>query len=394
YLESKQRELRLLAYNEVYSTYHSLINTFASTLSSYIKSSNFVSLVRGYENSLDASLKPNALNISVYTNLTATIKANTSLLHEYVALRKKMLKLDDLHMYDMYVSIVDDIELTFTYEEAQELIIDALSILGEEYISIVKEAFDNRWIDQVENVGKRSGAYSGGSYETLPYILLNWQDTLSNVFTLAHELGHSVHSYYTRKNQPFIYGRYSIFLAEIASTTNENILIDYLLKKYDDPKIKAYLINYYLDGFKGTVFRQTQFAAFEEEIYQASLDGAVLTSTYLSERYLSLNKLFYGNDVIHDEYISYEWARIPHFYYDFYVFMYASGFSAASALSEGIIMEKPNAVKNYLNFLKAGSSKEPLEVIKEAGLDISDSKYINDALLVFKKRLEQLKELI
>lgn len=394
YLESYDRVLRESAFRSMYKTYGQFKNTLAATLSAHVKEGNFHAEVRGYHSARQAALFNNNIPEVVYDALIDAIHDRFDLMHRYVALRKKALKLDKIAMYDMYVPMVQAIDLQFTFEEAKKIILAALAVLGKEYCQIVEQAFDERWIDPIENQGKRSGAYSSGTYGTVPYILMNWQNTLDNVFTLAHELGHSVHSYYTRNNQPYIYGNYSIFLAEVASTTNENLLIDYLLKEYDDPNIQSYLINHYLDGFKGTVFRQTQFAEFEKFIYEADFQGKALTAEYLSENYLEINQKYYGEAMHYDNEISLEWSRIPHFYYNFYVYQYATGFSAASALSAKILKEGEAAVNRYIDFLKAGSSDYPIEVLKKAGVDMTTNQATKDALSVFEMRLEQLEKLI
>lgn len=394
-LESKDRSVREAAFKGVYQVYEGLKNTLASTLSGQVKKSNFYARVRGYKSAREAALSGNHIPEEVYDSLLESVNNNLPLLHRYVKLRQQLLGIEDLRMYDLYTPLSNDVDLNFTYEEAKEVVLEGLKPLGEEYQAILKEAFDSRWIDVTENKGKRSGAYSSGAYSTSPYILLNWQDNIDNVFTLAHELGHSVHSYYTRNNQPFIYGDYSIFLAEVASTTNENLLTDYLLKKYDDPKIRAYLLNHYLDGFKGTVFRQSQFAEFEHKIHQADQGGEALTADYLTETYADINKKFYGTEVMHyDKEIGYEWSRIPHFYMNYYVFQYATGFSAASALSQKILDEGQSAVDDYIAYLKAGNSDFPIDVLKKGGVDMTTSKPVDDALVVFEKRLTELETLV
>jgi oligoendopeptidase F len=394
FMESKNREVRKSAFKGVYESYGQLRNTFASTLSSSVKEHNFSSEVRHFDSARQRALYGNHIPESVYDALVDAVNDRLPLLHNYVALRKKVLKLDDVRMYDLYVPMIEDVELKFTYEEAQELVLEALAVLGDEYVSIVKKAFESRWIDPYENIGKRSGAYSSGSYGTSPYILLNWQDNLDNVYTLAHELGHSLHSYYTRGNQPFIYGDYSIFLAEVASTTNENLLTDYLLKKYTDPKIRATILNHYLDGVKGTIYRQTQFAEFEHKIHLADQQGIALTPDWLSEEYDKINRKYYGETLTYDDEIKLEWARIPHFYYNYYVYQYATGFSAASALSAKILKEGAPAVKAYLDYLKTGSSDFPIDVLKKAGVDMGTNQPTIDALDVFAERLAQLEEVI
>lgn len=393
-LESNDPRVRREAFLGVYSVYEGLKNTLASTLNGQVKKSNFYASTRGYHSAREAALSGNHIPETVYDSLLKSVNENANLLHRYVKLRKELLGLEELHMYDLYTPLSDDVNLEFTYEEAKERVLEALKPLGEEYQAILKEAFDSRWIDVVENKGKRSGAYSSGSYSTNPYILLNWQDNINNVYTLAHELGHSVHSYYTRKNQPFVYGDYSIFLAEVASTTNENLLTDYLLKKYEDPKVRAYLLNHYLDGFKGTVFRQTQFAEFEHAIHQADQNGVALTADYLTETYFDINKKYYGEAMVYDNEIGYEWSRIPHFYMNYYVFQYATGFSAASALSAKILTEGQTAVTAYIDFLKAGSSDFPIDVLKKAGVDMATPDPVDDALKVFAKRLDELEKLV
>ena len=393
-LESKNRDVRKAAFEAMYKEYIGLKNTFATTLTGNVKTHNFSARVRKHPTARAAALFNNHIPESVYDALVEAVNAKLPLLHRYVDLRKKALGLDEVRMYDVYVPMVDEIDLSFTKEEAQKIVLESLAVMGEEYQSIVKKAIDERWIDWIENEGKRSGAYSSGSYRTNPYILMNWQDNLDNVFTLTHELGHSVHSYYTRENQPFVYGDYSIFLAEIASTTNENLLTDYLLKKYDDPKIRAYVINHYLDGVKGTVFRQTQFAEFEHLIHIADQEGTALTADFLTEKYFELNKKYYGDTMVYDEAIGFEWARIPHFYYNYYVYQYATGFSAASTLSQKILTEGAPAIEAYLNYLKAGCSDYPIEVLKKAGIDMTTNQATIDALAVFEARLDELEALI
>lgn len=394
FMESTNRQVRENAFKGMYSAYRQYRNTFASTLSATIKNHNFSAQVRHHSSARAMALFNNHIEESVYDALVESVTNRIDLLHRYVGLRKKALNLDDIRMYDLYVPMVEEVDLAITYEDAKTMVIEALSVLGEEYTSLLHKAFNERWIDPYENEGKRSGAYSSGAYGTKPYILLNWQDTLDNVYTLAHELGHSLHTYYSTNNQPFVYSNYSIFLAEVASTTNENLLTDYLLKKYEDPKIRAYIINHFLDGVKGTVYRQTQFAQFEHFIHEADQTGKPLTADYLSSEYGKLNRFYYGEDMIFDEEIELEWARIPHFYYNYYVYQYATGFSAASALSHKILTEKQPAIDAYLDYLKAGSSDYPIDVLKKAGVDMSTPKATNDALNLFEQRLNELEELL
>ena len=393
-MESTDRTVRQAAYEGLYQVYEQFRNTIAQTLSTNVKTHNYRAKVRHFDSARAAALSGNHIPESVYDTLVAVVNQNLPLLHRYVALRKRLLGLEELHMYDMYTPLVGEAPIQYTYEEAVAKAKEALTPLGDEYQEVVAEAFSSRWIDVVENKGKRSGAYSSGAYDTAPYILLNWHDTLDQLFTLVHEMGHSVHSYFTRNNQPYVYGDYSIFLAEIASTTNENILTEYLLETEKDPLVRAYVLNHYLDGFKGTIFRQTQFAEFEHFIHEEDAAGVPLTAEYLSENYGKLNAKYYGEAVTYDDEIKLEWSRIPHFYYNYYVFQYATGFSAASALSKKILAEEPQALENYLNYLKAGSSDYPIEVMKKAGVDMTKPDYLEEAMKVFAARLDELEALL
>lgn len=395
FLESSDRRVRKDAFMAVYSTYGKYRNTFASTLSGTVKKDNFNARVRKYNSARHAALAANNIPESVYDNLVNTINDNLHLLHRYVKLRKKVLGLDKLHMYDLYTPLVKDVKMEITYEEAKEIIVKGLAPLGEDYVNVLKEGFENRWVDVRENKGKRSGAYSSGAYGTNPYILMNWQDNVNNLFTLAHEFGHSVHSYFTRKNQPYPYGNYSIFVAEVASTCNEALLNDYLLKTIDDEKKRLYLLNHYLEGFRGTVFRQTMFAEFEHLIHQKAQNHEPLTADTLTKEYYELNKKYFGlEDIEIDEEIGLEWARIPHFYYNYYVYQYATGFSAATALSKQILEEGEPAVSRYIEFLKAGSSDYPIEVLKKAGVDMTSPKPIEEACKVFEEKLNEMESLL
>lgn len=393
-MENTHRDVREAAFKGLYSVYDQFKNTFAQTLSSHVKAHNYKAKVRNYSSAREAALSNNHIPESVYDTLLDVVNQNLPLLHRYVSLRKRLLELDELHMYDMYTPILGEASIRYSYEEAKEKAVAALKPMGNEYLDIVKTAFGDRWIDVVENQGKRSGAYSSGSYDTAPYILMNWHDSLDQLYTLVHEMGHSVHSYFTRNNQPYVYGDYSIFLAEIASTTNENILTEYLLETEDDPRVRAYVLNHYLDGFKGTIFRQTQFAEFEHFIHTEDAKGTPLTSEYLNEYYGELNEKYYGSEVTKDAEIALEWSRIPHFYYNYYVYQYATGFSAASALANKILANEPNALENYLTYLKSGSSDFPIEVMKKAGVDMTKPQYIEDAMKVFEARLIELEELV
>ena len=395
FLESANPRVRRDAFKAVYETYGKFRNTFSSTLSGNVKKDNFYARVRNYSSARAAALSDNNIPESVYDNLVSTINEHLPLLHRYVKLRKKVLGLDELHMYDLYTPLVKDVKMEISYEEAKDMILKGLAPLGEEYVGILKEGFENRWVDVHENKGKRSGAYSSGAYGTNPYVLMNWQNNINNLFTLAHEFGHSVHSYYTRKTQPYPYGNYSIFVAEVASTTNESLLNDYLLNTIEDEQKRIYLLNHYLEGFRGTVFRQTMFAEFEHLIHQKAQNNEALTAESLTNDYYELNKKYYGTeDIIVDEEIGLEWSRIPHFYYNYYVYQYATGFSAAAALSKGILTEGDPAVERYIGFLKAGSSDYPIEVLKKAGVDMTSKKPIEDALKVFEEKLTELEQLL
>lgn len=393
-LESSNREVRRGAFEGLYSVYQQFENTFATILSNHVKATNFRGKVRNYSSARVAALSNNNLSESIYDNLITEVHHHLPLFHQYIGLRKELLGLDELTMYDLHTPILGEAPLAYSYEEAKEVTLKALEPMGEEYLTIIKTAFDEGWIDVAENKGKRSGAYSSGAYDTEPYILMNWHDSLDQLYTLVHELGHSAHSYFTRHNQPAVYGDYSIFLAEIASTTNENLLTEYLLATETDPSVKAYVLNRYLDGFKGTVYRQTQFAEFEHFLYEQDSQGVTLTSELLKEEYRSLNKKYYGTEVADSAEIAVEWARIPHFYYNYYVYQYATGFAAASTLANQIVSEKSGALEAYINYLKAGSSDYPLNVIAKAGVDMEKSDYLIESFKVFEKRLNDFKEVV
>lgn len=395
FLESADRRVREDAFKAVYGTYGKFTNTFSSTLSGQVKQDNFNAKVRHYQSARHAALSANNIPETVYENLINTINKNLPLLHRYIKLRKKVLGLEELHMYDLFTPLVPDVKMEISYEEAKDIILKGLAPLGEDYLNVLKEGFDNRWVDVHENKGKRSGAYSSGTYGTNPYILMNWQDNVNNLFTLAHEFGHSVHSYYTRKTQPFAYGDYSIFVAEVASTCNEALLNDYMLKTIDDEKKRLYLLNHYLEGFRGTVFRQTMFAEFEHLIHQKAQNNEALTAELFTKEYYDLNVKYFGKENMSiDEEIGLEWARIPHFYYNYYVYQYATGFSAATALSKQILEEGQPAVDRYLEFLKSGSSDYPIEVLKKAGVDMTSSTPIEEACKVFEEKLNEMESLL
>lgn len=393
-MESEDRNLRQSAFKALYKTYKSFENTFASTLDGEIKNNIFNAKIRNYSSTREASLSENNIDLSVYDNLIEVIHENLDSMHKYMNIRKKALALDELHMYDIYTPIVKDVDFNIEYSEGVEIIKKALKPLKDEYLSIMEKAFNSRWIDKYENKGKRSGAYSSGSYDSNPFILLNYHKTLDNVFTVAHEMGHSMHSFFTRNNQPYVYGDYSIFVAEVASTTNEALLMQYMLKNEKDKNKKIYLLNHFLESFRGTVFRQTMFCEFEKIINEYLESGGALTADYLSKTYKSLNHLYYGEKLVIDEEIAIEWARIPHFYYNFYVFQYATGFSAAISLSQKILNEGDSAVEKYLDFLKSGSSDYPIDVLKKAGVDMTTKEALNGAMELFKKLVDEMDKLI
>ena len=392
-VESKNREVRRGAYEALYSTYEQYQHTYAKTLQTNVKVQNYRAKVRNYKSAREAALAANFVPESVYDNLVSAVRKHLPLLHRYLALRSKILGIPDLKMYDVYTPL-SSVEYSFTYEEALKKAEEALAVLGEDYLSRVKRAFSERWIDVYENQGKRSGAYSGGSYDTNAFMLLNWQDNLDNLFTLVHETGHSMHSSYTRETQPYVYGDYSIFLAEIASTTNENILTEKLLQEVQDDATRFAILNNFLDGFRGTVFRQTQFAEFEHAIYQADQNGEVLTSEFLNNLYADLNQEYYGLSKEDNPQIQYEWARIPHFYYNYYVYQYSTGFAAASALAEKIVHGSQDDRDRYIDYLKAGKSDYPLNIMRKAGVDMEKEDYLNDAFAVFERRLDEFEALV
>lgn len=392
-LESKNRDVRKEAYQALYATYEQFQHTYAKTLQTNVKVHNYEARVHHFKSAREAALSANFIPEYVYDTLIEAVNDNLPLLHRYVELRKKILKLDDLKMYDIHTPL-SEMDMCFSYEEALAKAEDVLAVFGKEYSERVHHAFTERWIDVHVNKGKRSGAYSGGSYDTNAFMLLNWQDTLDNLFTLVHETGHSLHSTFTRENQPYVYGDYSIFLAEIASTTNENILTETLLKEVDDDKERFAILNHYLDGFKSTIFRQTQFAEFEDIIHKADQAGEVLTSDYLNQLYADLNEKYYGLSKADNPEIQYEWARIPHFYYNYYVYQYATGFAAASYLADKVVHGTQADIDRYLDYLKAGNSDYPLNVIKKAGVDMTTSAYLDAAFRIFEERLGELEALI
>ncbi len=393
-VESADRRVRKEAFEKLYSVYEQFSRTMASLYDGQVKKQIFNAKARKYESTLEAAVTANNVPSKVYYNLIDTVEKNMDKLHHYVRLRKKCLGLDEMHMYDIYTPMIADAAKKVPYEEAKETVLKALAPLGEDYVAKVKEGFDNRWIDVYENEGKRGGAYSSGVYGVHPYVLLNYNNSLDNMFTLAHEMGHAMHSYYSNETQPHVYSRYKIFVAEVASTCNEILLMEYLLKNTTDPKEKAYLYNHYLDSFKGTVYRQTMFAEYEMKTNKMVEDGVSLTADNLCKLYKELNEKYYGPDVVSDREISFEWARIPHFYYNFYVYQYATGFSAAVALAKGILKEGQPAVDRYKKFLCGGCSESPIELLKIAGVDMESPAPIQSALDVFGEIIEELEKLV
>lgn len=389
-LESTHPRVRRDAFKGVYNTYKASKNMLATTFSANIKQFGFFARMRNYASPMVAALSGNHVPTAVYDNLIHTVHENLPHMHDYVSLRKKLLGVDELHMYDLYTPIVQDIDMKISYDEAWDTIIEALAPMGAEYVALLKEGRDNRWIDVYENQGKRSGAYSWGAYGTHPYVLLNHANNVNSMFTLAHEMGHALHTHYSNTNQPYVYAGYTIFVAEVASTVNESLLMQHLLKKVTDKKEKAYLINYFMEQFRGTVYRQTMFAEFEQLMHEKQQQGVALTADMICSEYYNLVQKYHGEDIVVDPEISMEWARIPHFYTPFYVYQYATGFSAAIAISQRILAEGDSAVKAYTDFLKGGSSKHPLDLLKIAGVDMSSPEPITQALKVFEGLIKEL----
>ena len=389
-MESGDRALRKSAFDNCYKRYGEFKNTVAATLDAQFKQLKFFSEARHYPTTLAAALDSTEVPESVYLNLIEAVHQNLDKMYRYVALRKKLLGVEELHMYDVYTPVVKDAAVKIPYEEAKQTVLDALSVMGEDYTALLKEGFSSRWIDVYENRGKRSGAYSSGSSRPHPYVLLNHKDTLDSMFTIAHEMGHALHSWYSCHNQPVNTSDYVIFVAEVASTCNEILLMRYLLGKTTDTKERAYLINHFLDQFKGTIYRQTMFAEFELEMGRMIEAGQSLTADALCEKYLALNKLYFGPDMVSDEAIALEWARIPHFFYNYYVYQYATGFSAAAALAERILSLGDEAVKDYKRFLSGGCSTDPISLLKIAGVDMSTPEPVNAALRLFGELVEEL----
>ena len=394
FIQSADRRVRKDAFEAMYSTYKQFLNTFASLYNGNVKQQIFQAKARKYASTLEAAVDANHVSPDVYKNLIETVSQNLDKMHRYVSLRKKCLGTEDLHMYDIYTPMIPDMAKTISFEEAKETVLKALAPLGEDYVAKVKEGFENRWIDVYENQGKRSGAYSAGAYGCHPYVLLNYNGTLDDVFTLAHEMGHAMHSYYSNETQPYIYAEYKIFVAEVASTCNEILLMEYLLEHTTDQKERAYLLNHYLDSFKGTVYRQTQFAEYEMLTNRMSEEGESLNADNLSRLYLELNKKYYGDEIVSDDEIAYEWARIPHFYYNFYVYQYATSYCAAYSVAHKILEEGAPAVEHYKKFLSSGCSQAPVELLKIAGVNLETPAPIQDALDAFGKIIDEMTVLV
>ena len=394
FMESHNRQVREDAYNAMYDSYKGLINTIASAYNYNTKNDVISSRIRKYPSARAAALSGDNIPGEVYDNLVSAVNRNLPSMHRYVELRKKMLGVDKLHMYDMYVPLIEIPDRKVSYEEGLDIIRRALEPLGSEYIEKMNQGISEGWIDVYENEGKTSGAYSFGSYDSYPYILLNYTDTLKDVFTIIHEMGHSMHSRYTRDAQPYIYGSHSIFTAEVASTVNESLLMQYLLNNADDTEMRKYLLNLHIEEFRTTLFRQTMFAEFEDMTHRAIEDGQVLTADWMCSIYDELNARYYGPAVEKDDTIKYEWARIPHFYNAFYVYKYATGYSAATAISEKILNEGRPAADRYIEFLKTGESDYPIELLKIAGVDMSTPEPVEKAMDTFNSLLDEFEKLI
>ena len=393
-LTSPDREPRRRAFETYYKQLGQYKNTIAATLDGQFKQLCFFSNARHYDSTIQASLDATEVPVPVYMNLIEAVHNNLDKMYRYVALRKKLLGVDELHMYDVYTPIVADADQAITYEQAKETVLEALQVLGDDYVDLLKEGFSNRWIDVYENVGKRSGAYSSGNSRPHPYVLLNHKDNLDCQFTLAHEMGHALHSYHSCKYQPVSTSDYVIFVAEVASTCNEVLLMRHLLKKTTDKKQRAYLINHFMDQFKGTVYRQTMFAEFELAMGKMAESGQALTADALCQKYHALNKLYFGPDMVSDDQIALEWARIPHFFYNYYVFQYATGFSAAVAIANRILKEGAPAVADYKKFLSGGCSTDPISLLKIAGVDMSSPEPVNSALALFGELVDEMEQLV
>ena len=394
FMESHDRDVRKNAYNAVYDAYKELINTIASAYNYNTKTDVVSARIRKYESARAAALSGDNIPAEVYDNLVAEVHKNLPAMHRYVELRKKLLGVDKLYMYDMYVPLIKLPETSVSFEEGLDIMRDALQPLGEEYLTKMNKGIEEGWIDVYENKGKTSGAYSFGCYDSYPYILLNYTDTLKDVFTIIHEMGHSMHSRYTRDEQPYIYGSHSIFTAEVASTVNESLLMQHLLRTEDEKEMRKYLLNMHLEEFRTTLFRQTMFAEFEDITHKAIESGETLTAEWMCQQYEDLNAQYYGSAVEKDDVIRYEWARIPHFYNAFYVYKYATGYSAATAISKKILTEGKPAAQDYIRFLKTGESDHPIELLKIAGVDMSSPLPVQQAMETFNQLLDEFESLL
>ncbi len=394
FMESHDRDVRKNAYNAVYDAYKELINTIASAYNYNTKTDVVSARIRKYESARAAALSGDNIPAEVYDNLVAEVHKNLPAMHRYVELRKKLLGVDKLYMYDMYVPLIKLPETSVSFEEGLDIMRDALQPLGEEYLTKMNKGIEEGWIDVYENKGKTSGAYSFGCYDSYPYILLNYTDTLKDVFTIIHEMGHSMHSRYTRDEQPYIYGSHSIFTAEVASTVNESLLMQHLLRTEDEKEMRKYLLNMHLEEFRTTLFRQTMFAEFEDITHKAIESGETLTAEWMCQKYEDLNAQYYGSAVEKDDVIRYEWARIPHFYNAFYVYKYATGYSAATAISKKILTEGKPAAQDYIRFLKTGESDHPIELLKIAGVDMSSPLPVQQAMETFNQLLDEFESLL
>lgn len=394
YIESKDRRVRKDTFNTLYKEYKKYTNTFASLISSNMKELSTLAKINKYNSAIEMSLFADDVDIKVYNNLIDSVHKHINYIYDYYKLKKVILNLDDIHLYDVYVPIGNILDKKYSYEEAKEVILKVLEVFGDEYITKVKEALDNRWIDVYPTKNKRTGGYSGGSYDTYPYILLNYQDKYNDMSTLIHEMGHSMHSYYSRNYNDYQNSEYRIFVAEVASTVNELLLSHYLLEHSSDVEEKKYILNNLMELYRATIYRQTMFAEFERDISSIIDNDGALTADKLSNMYYDLNKFYFGNGVVVDDEIRYEWERIPHFYYDFYVYKYATGLSAATAIVKGILDKKENAVENYIDFLKCGSRLSPIESLKVAGVDLTNSSVVDTALDEFKNILDMYKSMI
>lgn len=393
FIKSKDRSVRKKAFEMLHNKYKKYIRTITSTYKGEVENNVVLAKIRNYDSAISASLYSDNVSVDIYNNLIKVVNDNMNVLYDYYDLKKKILSLDRLHMYDTYVEIINKIDKKYSFDEAKEIVIDALSVLGDKYVKNLKKAFDEKWIDIYHSKGKRSGAYSSGNFDVNPYVLLNFEGTLNDVSTLAHELGHSMHTYLSCKNNPYQYSSYEIFVAEVASTVNELLLANYMLKNSKNKDEKLAIINHILDLYKATLYRQTMFAEFEKETHKLREKGEVLTSELLSNTYYNLVKKYFGPNVLCDDLIRYEWARIPHFYYNFYVYKYATGISAASYIVDGILNNKEGALENYINFLKTGGSMYPLDELKIAGVNLNSKSVVLSAIKTFEKYLKEFKDI-